>query len=115
MEQRPLRILTFDGGGYRGLASLDILRALLSHVDTTIEPGKHQPGKYFDLIGGTSTGGLIAIMFGRLGMTVDDAIAKYSALAPKVFGKDGGLQDFLRKGTRFNSTPFENALEEWLR
>lgn len=29
---------------------------------------------YFDMIGGTSTGGPIAIMLGRLRMTVDDCI-----------------------------------------
>jgi patatin-like phospholipase/acyl hydrolase len=29
-----------------------------------------KPGDYFDLIGGTSTGGLIAIMLGILGMVI---------------------------------------------
>jgi patatin-like phospholipase/acyl hydrolase len=114
VKKRPLRILTFDGGGFRGIASLVILKALLSRVDPKIKAGEHQPGNYFDLIGGTSTGGLLALMFGRLGMTVKAAIDQYHALAPQIFGKDGGLQDFLRKGARFDSAPFENALAEWL-
>jgi Patatin-like phospholipase len=64
------RILALDGGGVRGLPSLLILRELMEEI------GRRQssagstplPCDYFDLIGGTSTGGLIAIMLGRLRM-----------------------------------------------
>ncbi|PBK94677.1 FabD/lysophospholipase-like protein [Armillaria gallica] len=45
------------------------------------------PCQYFDLIGGTSTGGLIALMIGRLRMPVKDAIECYGRLSGKVFGK----------------------------
>jgi patatin-like phospholipase/acyl hydrolase len=40
----------------------------------------------FDPIGGTSTGGLIAIMLGRLKMSVDEVIAEYCNIAKEVFG-----------------------------
>ncbi|MCJ1356604.1 MAG: hypothetical protein MMC33_006599 [Icmadophila ericetorum] len=40
---------------------------------------------YFDYVFGTSTGGLIAIMLGRLRMSVDDALKAYENLAGKVF------------------------------
>lgn len=63
------RILSLDGGGVRGLSSLLILRELmeelgrqLNAIDTPL------PCHYFDLIGGSGTGGLIAIMLGRLRM-----------------------------------------------
>jgi len=39
------------------------------------------------MIGGTSTGGLIAIMLGQLGMTVNECIAEYKALSPSIFTK----------------------------
>lgn len=44
------------------------------------------PAHYFDYIAGTSTGGLIAIMLGRLRMTVDECLEAYENLADQVFG-----------------------------
>ena len=45
------------------------------------------PCHYFDYMAGTSTGGLISIMLGRLRMNVDDCIKEYETLGGKVFGK----------------------------
>ncbi|KAG2014925.1 hypothetical protein GB937_006383 [Aspergillus fischeri] len=39
------------------------------------------------MIGGTSTGGLIAIMLGRLQMTVDDCITAYTSMFDRIFEK----------------------------
>lgn len=74
-----LRLLSLDGGGVRGLASLYMLRKILSFV------GSPKPCDYFDMICGTSTGGLIAIMLGRLEMTVDQCIEAYIRLMDVVF------------------------------
>jgi patatin-like phospholipase/acyl hydrolase len=68
MEHIP-RILALDGGGVRGLSSLLIVRKLMKEIQRI--KGDSQtplPCQYFDLICGTSTGGLIAIMLGRLRM-----------------------------------------------
>jgi hypothetical protein len=46
-----------------------------------------KPCEYFDMIAGTSTGGLIAIMLGRLRMSVDDCIDEYKSLSSRVFTK----------------------------
>jgi patatin-like phospholipase/acyl hydrolase len=63
------RILSLDGGGVRGLSSLVILGEIMEDIATRIDaPEAPKPSEYFDLIGGTSTGGLIAIMLGSLGM-----------------------------------------------
>ncbi|MCJ1349383.1 hypothetical protein MMC31_007623 [Peltigera leucophlebia] len=43
------------------------------------------PCHYFDYMAGTSTGGLIGIMLGRLRMSIDDCITEYETLGPKVF------------------------------
>lgn len=68
----------------RGLSSLFILKQLMESVNPHNPP---RPCEYFDMIGGTSTGGLIALMLGRLGMTVDECIKEYTDLAPKIFTK----------------------------
>lgn len=70
------RILALDGGGVRGLSSLLIIQRLLQEVQRIMEENGQstaddkppRPCEYFDLICGTSTGGLIAIMLGRLRM-----------------------------------------------
>ena len=72
MEHVP-RILSLDGGGVRGLSTLLILRDIMEEIGRKM--GTNIPAKpcdYFDLIGGTSTGGLIAIMLGLLGMVSFD-------------------------------------------
>jgi patatin-like phospholipase/acyl hydrolase len=65
------RVLTLDGGGVRGLSSLLILRDIMEDIGQTKRTLETpRPSEYFDLIGGTSTGGLIAIMLGLLGMVI---------------------------------------------
>ena len=68
MKHTP-RVLALDGGGVRGLSSLLILREIMEDIEQQTDAANTpRPCEYFDLIGGTSTGGLIAIMLGLLGM-----------------------------------------------
>jgi patatin-like phospholipase/acyl hydrolase len=62
------RILSLDGGGVKGLSSLFILREIMKDIGQQLDAEDIKPCEYFDLIGGTSTGGLIAIMLGTLAM-----------------------------------------------
>ncbi len=77
------RILALDGGGVRGIVALAFLRK----IERTLEA---QAGRfvrlcdYFDLIGGTSTGAIIAVGL-ALGHTVDEIRDFYVRLAPRVF------------------------------
>ncbi|CAK7210459.1 hypothetical protein SEUCBS140593_000831 [Sporothrix eucalyptigena] len=48
-----------------------------------------KPCDYFDMIGGTGTGGLIAIMLGRLGMSVTECITAYTDLCDRAFVTSG--------------------------
>ncbi|KAI1774593.1 acyl transferase/acyl hydrolase/lysophospholipase [Hypoxylon cercidicola] len=45
------------------------------------------PCHYFDYIAGTSTGGLSAIMLGRLRMSVDEALKQYTVFGNEIFGR----------------------------
>ena len=76
-EQPPLRILSFDGGGVRGISSLCILKEIMSPVSrqravdySNVPKMTPRPCDLFDLICGTSTGGLIALLLGRLEMVL---------------------------------------------
>jgi patatin-like phospholipase/acyl hydrolase len=70
IDHRP-RVLSLDGGGVRGLSSLLILREIMEEIQRRSSAEcTPLPCEYFDLIGGTSTGGLIAIMLGRLRMVL---------------------------------------------
>ena len=44
------------------------------------------PCHYFDYMAGTSTGGLISIMLGRLSMSVDECLEAFEILSDRVFG-----------------------------
>ena len=68
IDHQP-RVLSLDGGGVRGLSSLVILREIMEEIQRkSAVQDTPLPCQFFDLIGGTSTGGLIAIMLGRLRM-----------------------------------------------
>ena len=80
MDHIP-RILALDGGGVRGLSSLLILQELMKEIEDKKEDGKPAlPCEYFDLICGTSTGGLIGIMLGRLRMVCELRFQKLSVI-----------------------------------
>lgn len=63
LESDGLCLLSIDGGGVRGLASLYILKYVMDRLNNVLhEPKDHdqprlKPCDVFDLIGGTSTGG----------------------------------------------------------
>ena len=105
--------LALDGGGVRGLSSLMILRQLMSAVDPDSPP---KPCDYFDLIGGTSTGGLIAVMLGRLRMTVDECVTAYTTLSDRVFEKKSHRVNIKGKlQGRFDAAELERAIKQILR
>jgi len=110
MPAADLHLLALDGGGVRGLSSLMILRRLTAAVDPDAPP---KPCDYFDMIGGTSTGGLIAVMLGRLRMTVDECIDAYTTLSDRVFEKKSHRVNLRGKlQGRFDSAELERAVND---
>ena len=62
MNEPPVRLLSIDGGGVRGLSALVLLEQLMEHVNDQRESQglqKQEPWELFDLMGGTSTGGYV--------------------------------------------------------
>ncbi len=54
--------------------------------------------EYFDSIGGTSTGGLIASILGRLQMDIDSCIAAYLELSAVAFQRKKHRANIVRRG-----------------
>lgn len=82
----PKRILSLDGGGIRGALTLGYLKK----IETILRVKESNPDlllcDYFDLIGGTSTGSIIASGL-AIGKTVDEITQLYMDLGGKIFGK----------------------------
>ena len=90
-QQQEFQILSLDGGGIRGLFSAALLTSIEEDLRTTIVD-------HFDLIAGTSTGGIIALGLG-LGMRPREIVEFY-----------------LRHGSRIFRNPLEaRTLRQWFR
>jgi patatin-like phospholipase/acyl hydrolase len=76
---RPFKILSLDGGGIRGIYTAELLR----HCEEAFGRGSGIE-RYFDMIAGTSTGGIIALGLG-LGIPMDDIVAFYTNDGRKIF------------------------------
>ncbi|TRM59215.1 acyl transferase/acyl hydrolase/lysophospholipase [Schizophyllum amplum] len=81
-----------------------LLRNMLREVEQlSQEPGL--PCQYFDLIAGSGTGGFIALLLGRLRLSMDKAIECYTRVVERVFMRT-------KAGGNFRVTPFEDVLKE---
>ncbi|MGB7433210.1 MAG: CBASS cGAMP-activated phospholipase [Ahrensia sp.] len=73
------RILSIDGGGIKGTCPAAFLAALEEKLPKPV-------GSYFDLIAGTSTGGILAIGLG-LGLSAKELHGLYIERGPEIFGE----------------------------
>eukprot|EP01113_Clastostelium_recurvatum_P049010 TRINITY_DN9016_c0_g1_i1.p1 TRINITY_DN9016_c0_g1~~TRINITY_DN9016_c0_g1_i1.p1 ORF type:complete len:552 (-),score=175.96 TRINITY_DN9016_c0_g1_i1:4-1659(-) len=85
-NERGIRILTLDGGGMRGLVVVEIL----SYIEDLL--GKFRPGyklsDSFDLICGTSTGGILAFAISIEGKSMKECRALYDEMGPLIFNPE---------------------------
>ncbi|KAH7060397.1 acyl transferase/acyl hydrolase/lysophospholipase [Macrophomina phaseolina] len=134
-------ILTLDGGGIRGYSSLLMVQQLMHEIaewerklemeeaaeaatrrkDGTSTPPMEPrtfnedellPCHYFDFMYGTSTGGLIATMLGRLRMSVPQCLELYRQVGDNLFGK---RRSVLPLTTKYHHKPLESAVKEIVR
>lgn len=115
--QRPIRILSIDGGGMKGVFACSYLHALEEHFTKRLD-------EHFDLIAGTSTGGIIALGIAAQ-KTAGQLSTFYKEHGPAIFpeGKSAprwrlakwirGLRDLKRRldnGYWYESRPLQQAL-----
>ncbi|RYP48008.1 hypothetical protein DL769_011253 [Monosporascus sp. CRB-8-3] len=101
-----LRVLCLDGGGIRGLSEILILKELMLNVRMRNKLNfTPEPCQCFDLICGTSTGGLIAILLGRLGKTLDECEKLFRDFGSEIFagGSSGKAARLFLTGSRHAS------------
>lgn len=96
------KILTIDGGGIKGVFAA----AFLSSIEESLgEPLVD----YFDLIAGTSTGGIIALSLG-MGIPAKDILDFYKMHGPEIFkGSPLTLLRWIRRA-KYDKAPLEAAL-----
>jgi hypothetical protein len=113
----PKRILALDGGGIRGVLTLQFLKS----VETLVKQRLGDDAllcDYFDLIGGTSTGSIIAAGL-ACGMTVDALQELYRNIGASVF-QPGRLAKLLPESfqgkfaPKFPSEPLQRELDDQL-
>jgi hypothetical protein len=74
-----------------------------------------KPCDHFDLIVGTGTGGLIAIMLGRLRLDIETCKELYVRLTRMVFETDKTIAGIPYRSTLFKATKLEEAIKECVR
>lgn len=110
-----------DGGGVRGYSTLIILQELMHRTFVECEgraPKRHEipkPCEHFDLIAGTGTGGLIALMLGRLRLDIDTCKDVYVRLTKRVFETDKTIAGIPYRSTLFKASKLEEAIRECVR
>ena len=75
MPERPFRVASPDGGGMRGVYTATYLAAVASVFSHRRGVGALVVGAAFDLIVGTSVGGIIACSSLAAGMPLESVIA----------------------------------------
>ena len=107
---RVFKVLSIDGGGIKGIYSAKILEEIEKEFNSSIV-------EYFDLICGTSTGGLIALAL-SLKIPVSEMVSLYENFGSLIFNKPKGLKRYYRqliKGGKYDNEILKNKLKEIFR
>lgn len=98
------QILSLDGGGIKGLFSAAVLAFLEEDLNTNVID-------HFDLITGTSTGGIIALGLGA-GLRSREIVEFYVSNCHQIFNAHflSPLKHFFK--SKYSANPLENALKD---
>jgi uncharacterized protein len=108
-KEQPRKILSLDGGGIRGVLTLEILLELESQLKKELKKDDDfRLSDFFDYIGGTSTGAIIAAGL-SLGMSVNELLQFYEEKGEAMFDKS-----FLLKKVKhlYNDGPLLKELKK---
>lgn len=99
------KILSIDGGGIKGIFPASFLASVEESLEGKI-------GDYFDLVVGTSTGGIIALALGA-GYSASEVLHFYETLGSSVF-KGSRFRRMLRqlRIAKYDQEPLKKALND---
>ncbi|KAJ8606257.1 hypothetical protein MRB53_041079 [Persea americana] len=107
-----------DGGGVRGYSIFILLEELMHRLFVEIHGRAPRPEEtpkpcdHFDLIAGIGTGGLIAIMLGRLRLDLETCKDVYVRMTKRVFETDKRIAGIPYRSTLFKASKLEEAIME---
>jgi predicted acylesterase/phospholipase RssA len=111
-----IRTLCLDGGGMRGIMELEVLRAI-----EKVLGGNIRIQSFFDLIVGTSTGGINALALGIKQWSVTCCIEMFEKFCDRAFIEREfrgvwGLEQaaLMNHGSKYKATPLHDVLREAL-
>lgn len=110
----PFQILSLSGGGIRGLYSIQVLAALEESLAEQAKDPNYWIGQHFDLICGTSIGGILALGLAS-GKTARELLAildekRMQIFPPKTFSSRLKKLNILA-GTLYKEEPLQEVLE----
>lgn len=107
--ERPRKLLALDGGGIRGVLTLEVLIKIEEMIaEATGQGNEFRLCDFFDYIGGTSTGAIIAAGLAR-GMSARQLLEFYRRTGPAMFDKAFLLQ---RLKSLYKSEPLAQELKK---
>lgn len=106
VAQKPLKILTIDGGGLQAISTLLILDELLSAIakNNGVQQRKPRPCDVFDTIAGIGAGGWLALLLGRFHMDITSCLSEWYNITQNIAPRSGAeeLRMRLLKHCYFN-------------
>jgi uncharacterized protein len=113
-----MRVLSIDGGGIRGIVPATVLAALEQRTERPV-------CELFDLIGGTSTGGILALALTRPRgdgtpgprWSAEEIVGLYVDEGPRIFSRSLGKRITSVEGLideRYSNGPLREVLEQYL-
>lgn len=115
-KRNNIRVLSIDGGGIRGIIPARILAELERRTEKPV-------CALFDLLAGTSTGGILALALTRpeagtnhAAHSASDMVEFYEQLGPAIFNEPllqilGSVDGLIR--SKYSDGPIENALQSY--
>lgn len=111
---RPRKILSLDGGGIRGVITLGVLAEIEKQLaGLSGRSAEFRLCDYFDYIGGTSTGAIIAAGLAR-GKSVAEILSLYESKGKAMFDKQFLLRLRTLGKYKYSARSLANSLKEEL-